>query len=75
MNIKKEGIGISSPQPTEQFELDFDKIKTVDDCVLVLKAIMFALNSGYDPKIYVNNTYTYYEEIKHLAKDDSVREI
>lgn len=75
MNIKKEEIGISFPQPTEQFELDFDKIKTVDDCVLVLKSMMFALNSGYDPNVYVNNTYTYYEEMKHLAKNGSIREI
>lgn len=60
---------ISFPQPTERFELDFDKIKTIEDCVLILKSFMLPRCS----KIYIDNTYEHYEEMKHLAKDGSVK--
>lgn len=76
MENKKEGTGIIYyQQPTEQFELDFDKINTVEDCVLVMRCIMSFLSNGYDSKVYVGNTCEWYEEMKHLAKDGSITKI
>ncbi len=51
-------------------ELDFSKIKTVNDCVLLLKAFICGFNHGYEPKIIINDTSFLYEELKHLAKDE-----
>lgn len=71
MKNRIEMQAISFPQPTERFELDFDKIKTIEDCVLILKSFMLPRCS----KIYIDNTYEHYEEMKHLAKDGSIREV
>ena len=71
MKNRIEMQAISFPQPTERFELDFDKIKTIEDCVLILNSFMLPRCF----KIYIDNTYEYYEEMKHLAKDGSIREM
>ena len=57
-------------EPTNSYELDFSKIKTVNDCVLLLKAFICGFNHGYEPKIIINDTSILYEELKHLAKDE-----
>ena len=73
MDIKEETkVLLFFPQPTEQFELDFDKIKTLEDCVLVLKNIMMCSEFS---KVYVNNTCANYENLKHLAKDGSIKKV
>lgn len=73
MDIKEETKELLFfPRPTEQFELDFDKIKTLEDCVLVLKNIMMCSEFS---KVYVNNTCADHENLKHLAKDDSIKKV
>ena len=72
MDIKEETKELLFfTRPTEQFELDFDKIKTLEDCVLVLKNIMMFSEFS---KVYVNNTCADYENLKHLAKDGSIKD-
>ena len=34
-------------KPTGKYELDFNKSKTVEDCVLLLKCFIYGLNKGY----------------------------
>lgn len=73
MDIKEETKELLFfPRPTEQFELDFDKIKTLEDCVLVLKNLITCNKFN---KVYINNTCDDYEEMKHLAKYGSIEEI
>lgn len=54
----------------EIYELDFNKIKTVEDCVLVIKAILSGLSNGHKSRITISNTNYLYDEMKHLAKDE-----
>lgn len=72
---KRKMPTISLPQPTERFELDFDKIKTIEDCVLILKAMILCINGGRPCTVCFDNTGPLYEEAKHLAKDGSIREV
>lgn len=66
----KLSIKLYSAAPTEQYELDFDKIKTVEDCVLVLKAMLSAYCGGQQPRVIIGNTSRFYDEMKHLAKNE-----
>lgn len=56
-------------EPTDSYELDFDKVKTVEDCVLLLKCFICGFNKGYEPTIRIYNTSLMYEQMKHLAKE------
>lgn len=56
-------------KPTNSYELDFDKIENVKDCVLLIKALMCGFSNGYEPRISIGDTSFLYEELKHLAKD------
>lgn len=56
-------------EPTESYELDFSKVKTVGDCVLLIKALTCGYSKGYEPTIRIYNTSPMYEQMKHLAKE------
>ena len=56
-------------KPTDSYELDFNKIKTVEDCVLFIKIILSSFGNGHEPKVTISNTSYLYEQMKHLAKD------
>lgn len=56
-------------KPTDSYELDFNKIKTVEDCVLLIKTILCGFSHGSEPKITIGNKSYLYEQMKHLAKD------
>lgn len=56
-------------KPTDSYELDFNKIKTVEDCVLLIKTMLCGFGNGREPKITIGNTSYLYERMKHLAKD------
>ena len=49
--------------------IDFNKIKTVEDCVLFIKIILSSFGNGHEPKVTIGNTSYLYEQMKHLAKD------
>jgi hypothetical protein len=53
-----ENININT-EPTTKYEFDFDKIKTVEDAIRVLKAL----------RISFGNQYPAYEEVKDLLKE------
>lgn len=59
---------ISDYLPTDSYELDFDKVKTVEDCVLILKTILSCFGQGHEPVININNTSYLYDKMRHLAK-------
>ena len=56
-------------KPTDSYELDFNKIKTVEDCVLLIKTMLCGFGNGNEPKITIGNTNYLYKQMKHLAKD------
>ena len=58
--------------PTDSYELDFNKIKTVEDCVLLIKTMLCGFGNGREPKITIDNTSYLYEQMKHLAKDKNL---
>lgn len=58
------------PEPTDSYELDFNKIKTIEDCALLVKAFICGFNHGYEPTIRIYNTSYLYEQMRHLAKDE-----
>lgn len=68
--MNNDSFSFYTQNPTDSYELDFSKIKTVNDCVLLLKAFICGFNHGYEPKIIINDTSFLYEELKHLAKDE-----
>ena len=68
--MNNDSFSFYTQKPTDSYELDFSKIKTVNDCVLLLKAFICGFNHGYEPKIIINDTSFLYEELKHLAKDE-----
>lgn len=65
----EDTLVIHMPEPTNSYELDFDKIENVKDCVLLIKALMCGISRGYEPRITIADTSFLYEELKHLAKD------
>ncbi len=67
--VKTDSYSLYSATPNESYELDFDKIKTVEDCVLVIKAMLSGLGNGNQPTVNIGNTSYLYEQMKHLAKD------
>lgn len=67
--INKNTLCLTYKSPTDSYEIDFDKIENVKDCVLLIKVLMCGLNNGYEPKVSINDTSFLYEELKHLAKD------
>lgn len=64
-----DGFSFYTQNPTDSYELDFNKIKTVEDCVLVIKTMLSGFSHGSEPKITIGNTSYLYEQMKHLAKD------
>lgn len=67
--VKTDSYSFYSTRPTESYELDFDKIENVKDCVLIIKALICGFSKGYEPRITIDDTSFLYEELKHLAKD------
>ena len=63
------GFSFYVTQPTDSYELDFNKVNTVEDCVLLVKTLMCGFSQGNEPKITIGNTSPLYEQMKHLAKD------
>lgn len=53
-------------KPTEEFELDWDKVKTLEDLKLIVKNWM---NPNELATITINNGCKDYEKMKHLAKE------
>ena len=41
----EDTLVIHMPKPTNSYELDFSKVKTIDDCVLLLKAFIFCVSN------------------------------
>lgn len=64
------GFSFYVAQPTESYELDLNKIKTVEDCVLLVKTLMCGLSQGHEPSITIGNTSPLYNQMKHLAKEN-----
>ena len=64
-----DSFSFYTQKPTDSYELDFNKIKTVEDCVLLIKTMLCGFNHGSEPKITIGNTSYLYEQMKHLAKD------
>lgn len=62
-------LSFYTQKPTDSYELDFNKIKTVEDCVLLIKTMLCGFGNGHEPKITIGNTSYLYEQMKHLAKD------
>ena len=56
-------------EPTESYELDFNKVKTVEDCVLLIKTLMYGFSKGYEPRISITKESILYEQMQHLAKE------
>lgn len=67
--INNDSFSFYTQKPTDSYELDFNKIKTVEDCVLFMKAMLSEFSNGTEPKITIGNTSYLYEQMKHLAKD------
>lgn len=61
-----------SPKNNEQYRIDWGKVKTVEDCVLLLKCFVmaFASSADYEPAIYITNYSPIYESIKHLTMNE-----
>ena len=67
--INNDSFSFYTQNPTDSYELDFNKIKTVEDCVLLIKTMLSGFSNGTEPKITIGNTSYLYEQMKHLAKD------
>lgn len=66
--INNDSFSFYTQTPTDGYELDFNKIKTVEDCVLLIKTMLSGFSNGTEPKITIGNTSYLYEQMKHLAK-------
>lgn len=58
-------LSFYTQKPTDSYELDFNKIKTVEDCVLLIKTMLSGFSNGTEPKITIGNTSYLYEQMKH----------
>lgn len=67
--INNDSFSFYTQNPTDSYELDFNKIKTVEDCVLLIKTMLSGFSNGTEPKITIGNTSYLYEQMKHLAKN------
>ena len=70
--MNNDSFSFYTQNPTDSYELDFNKIKTVEDCVLLIKAMLCSFGNGREPKITIGNTSYLYEQMKHLAKDKNL---
>lgn len=53
----------------ETYIIDLDKVQTVSDCALLLKAILGSVFGSEE--ISVNKSSPYYEALKHLEKENT----
>ena len=47
----------------KQYEIDLNKVRSFDDLLLIIKTIL-------PGRVYINSLSSYYEDLKHLAKDE-----
>lgn len=66
--INNNTLCFTYKSPTDTYEIDFDKIKDVKDCVLLIKALMNGLNNGYEPKVFIDDTSFFLRRIKTFGK-------
>ena len=57
-------------QPTDRYEIDFDKIRTLHDCVTLLQAVICGITQSKTPKVYVQDDSAFYDRLRHLAKEE-----
>lgn len=53
----------------KSYKIDCSKIKTVEDCVFLIKCCVMAFNSGYEPDIQICEDSPMYEKMKHLVAE------
>lgn len=54
----------------KSYDIDYDKIKTVEECVELIKIILCGTNfNGRVPTITIYSSSPMYEKLKHLAKE------
>lgn len=71
MKLEKDRLSINynDTHNTESYSIDFNKVKTVEDCVLLIEALIRGYSGGYKPDIIVTSESYLYEPMKHLAKE------
>lgn len=62
-------LSFNCMESVDSYQIDFDKIKTVEDCVLLTKCFIASWNCGYEPNISIYSNSLYYDQMKHLKKD------
>lgn len=61
--INKDEYQTSKIKTRECYEIDVDKISSVADLIILFKAM-------HKDKLFVADACPYYEDLKHLKKDD-----
>lgn len=54
----------------ESYKLDWSKIKTVEDCVLLIKCCLIGWSKGFEHDIRIYESSPMYEQMKHLAVEE-----
>ena len=49
--INNDSFSFYTQKPTDSYELDFNKIKTIEDCVLLIKTMLCGFNHGLNLKL------------------------
>ena len=68
-SIDASGLRFNYMESVDSYQIDFDKIKTIEDCVLLMKCFITGWNRGYEPNISIYSNSLYYDKMKHLKKD------
>mgnify|MGYP006939890040 CR=1 FL=1 len=78
MKDSNETINTLNPHLTKQlvnecsYLIDWSKVKTVEDCVLLLKCLAMAVSNieDHEPHLCITNYSLMYESMKHLTMDE-----
>lgn len=58
-----EAENIVEIRAIKQYEIDLDKVNSICDLLLLAKSM-------FPGRVYINSVSPYYEDLKHLAKDE-----